>query len=279
MKHAVDMARTGLGLVLLGTMGEASHLTHSERTSLIRAVTTAVREAGLSVPIVAGTGAGSTRETIELCVEAAEAGADQVMVIPPGYYAGAMDKVALKQLFFDVAEASPIPVFVYNFPGAAAGIDMDSDLIAEIASHPNIVGCKLTCGSVGKLTRLTSIPGFNVLGGFSDFLLSGMYMNSAGCITGLANISPKSIVRLYSLINKALASSSPEDLKKAQNLQFIVSKSDYILAKVGITGMKALLIELHGYGGYARRPLRPWTGDVAALKEEIKDLLELEASL
>lgn len=281
VKHAIESAKAGLGLVALGSMGEADLLTHSERNEIIKALRIALDSNGLSsTPLIAGAGTGSTKETIELCVEAKQAGADQVMVIPPGYYAGALDKKALKDFFLDVAKASPLPVFVYNFPGAAAGIDMDSDLIAEIASSSeNICGCKLTCGSVGKLTRLTQIPNFHVLGGFSDFLLSGMFMKSSGCITGLANVTPKSIVKLYSLISTAVESGNPVDLQKAQNLQFLVSKSDWIMVKAGITGTKALLEELKGYGGLPRKPLPAYSGNVQELKESLKELLELEASL
>lgn len=63
-----------------------------------------------------------------------------------GYFSGAMSKAALKTFFHDVAAASPLPVLIYNYPGAAGGIDMDSDLINEIAQDANISGCKLTCG-------------------------------------------------------------------------------------------------------------------------------------
>ena len=98
-------------------MGEAHHLSHAERTQIIHAARTALDAAGLqSVPIIAGAGAGSTRETLELCHEAAAAGADAVIVITSGYFAGALkdNKLALKSFFTDVADGSPIPVLVYN---------------------------------------------------------------------------------------------------------------------------------------------------------------------
>ena len=96
-------------------MGEAHHLTHSERKVLIEAARKALDEAGYTdVPIIAGTGVGSTRETIELCHEAAEAGADYAIVIASGYFAGAFSRPALKAFFTEVAEKSPIPVIVYN---------------------------------------------------------------------------------------------------------------------------------------------------------------------
>ena len=86
-------------------MGEAIHLSHAERKTLIRTARIALDEAGYTdVPIIAGTGAGSTRETIELCHEAAEAGADYVIVIASGYFAGALTRAALRA-FFEIGRA------------------------------------------------------------------------------------------------------------------------------------------------------------------------------
>jgi len=158
-------------------MGEAIHLSHSERITLIQTARKALDSIGLTeVPIIAGTGAGSTRETIELSKAAAQAGADYAIVIASGYFAGALsgNNPALKAFWKEVAEKSPIPVMIYscecilileprdkNFalsvcshadtshdlpvPGASGGIDPDSDLITDLAREcPNICGVKLT---------------------------------------------------------------------------------------------------------------------------------------
>ena len=124
-------------------------------------------EAGLTtVPIIAGTGTGSTRETVELCKEAAAAGADYTIVITSGYFAGVLanNAKAQKAFFREVSEKSPIPVIIYNCkwlclcrqpggahyamfidPGASGGIDLDSDTITELAIEcPNLCGVKLT---------------------------------------------------------------------------------------------------------------------------------------
>lgn len=96
-------------------MGEAHHLEDSERVLLIKTARQALDAAGFShAPIIAGTGVGSTRKTIELTRQAAEAGADYAIVIASGYYAGALDYPALKAFFLEVAEASPIPIMIYN---------------------------------------------------------------------------------------------------------------------------------------------------------------------
>jgi 4-hydroxy-2-oxoglutarate aldolase len=111
------MATAQIGILLCGSMGEAHHISVEERLEVIKASRAALDSAGFaSTPIVAGTAVGSTRETIKITRASAEAGADYAIVIPSGYYAGALasDRKALKQFFKDVAEASPIPVMVYN---------------------------------------------------------------------------------------------------------------------------------------------------------------------
>lgn len=111
------LAKAGTKPLLAGTMGEGIHLSHSDRVALIKAAREALDEVGFTgVPIIVGTGAGSTRETIQLSKEAAEAGADYVIVITSGYFAGALvgNKKALKAYFTEVAEKSPIPVIIYN---------------------------------------------------------------------------------------------------------------------------------------------------------------------
>lgn len=98
-------------------MGEAIHLSHSERVALIQTARAALDEAGLAqFPIIAGTGSGSTRETIELTKEAAAAGADYAIVIASGYFAGVLsgNRKALKAFWAEVSEKSPIPIIVYN---------------------------------------------------------------------------------------------------------------------------------------------------------------------
>jgi len=98
-------------------MGEAHHLSPEERVAVIKATRETLDAAGFpSLPIIAGTGVGSTRETIARTKEAAEAGADYAIVIPSGYFAATLgpDRKALKRFFQDVTEASTIPIMVYN---------------------------------------------------------------------------------------------------------------------------------------------------------------------
>ncbi|THG99450.1 hypothetical protein EW026_g2902 [Hermanssonia centrifuga] len=271
--HVVRLAKANIHPLISGSMGEAIHLTHAERKTLIQTARRALDEAGFTdVPIIAGTGTGSTRETIELCHEAAEAGADYTIVIASGYFAGALNPKALKTFFTDVAEKSPIPVIIYNFPAASGGIDLDSDLITGLAEQcPNLCGVKLTCGNVGKLTRICATVSetsfatqhprknpnapFLVLGGFADFILPSTYVNAHGAIIGLGNVAPHATARLFELSQATLQ--DPSLLPEAQRLQGIVARGDFTIAKTSIAGTKFLLEKLYGYGGVPRTPLPP----------------------
>ncbi|KAL0575407.1 hypothetical protein V5O48_006578, partial [Marasmius crinis-equi] len=268
----LDTAQAGVRPLVSGSMGEAIHLvrdatfpglfqelklffllwqTHAERATLVRAAREALDSVGLAdMPIIAGAGGFSTRETIAFAKEAAEAGADQVIVIPPGYYVGSLKEdsnAALKQFFIDVAAGSPVPVLMYNFPGVTGGIDMDSDLINDIArTAPNICGIKLTCGAVGKLTRVTALtnsPSFKetyprkdasapfiVLGGFVDILHPSVAGGAGGAITGVANFAPRVCIRLWELCN---AEYTKETYQETQALQGLVSRADWDAAKTG----------------------------------------------
>ncbi|RDW78253.1 putative 4-hydroxy-2-oxoglutarate aldolase [Coleophoma crateriformis] len=195
------LSKTGLaGLVILGTNAEAFLLTREERYALIATAREAV---GPSFPIMAGVGAHSTKQVLELIADASKAGATYVLVLPPAYFGKATTPAVIEKFFADVSASSPLPIILYNFPGVCNGVDMDSELITKLAKkHANIVGVKLTCASVGKITRLTaSLPAseFATFGGQSDFLLGGMAVGSAGCIAAFANVFPKTLAKIYNL--------------------------------------------------------------------------------
>jgi dihydrodipicolinate synthase/N-acetylneuraminate lyase len=250
-----------------------------------------------------GSGANSTRATISLCKAAAETGADIAIVIPPGYYAGAMSRAAIKTFFLEVQSASPLPVMMYNYPGAAGGIDIDSDLVEEIAKEgSNICGIKLTCGAVGKLTRITAAtvapdfasqprksaaaPEFLTLGGFADFLAPAVIGGRGhGAIMGLGNIYPYAISRLFQLAHAVASSPNPsaDDLKKALALQDLVSAADASFSRAGIAGTKWYLQKHNGYPSRrVRRPLLDFedaNGATLDQEEGVVKLMEIEKAL
>ncbi|KAG9241417.1 dihydrodipicolinate synthetase [Calycina marina] len=200
-KYFKWLSTTGLtGLVILGTNSEAFLLSREERSTLIAAAREAV---GPDFPLMAGVGAHSTSQVLTHIEDATSAGADYLLVLPPAYFGAATTPAVIKSFFKTVAAASKLPIVIYNFPGVCNGVDLSSELITDIANlSENVVGAKLTCGSVGKITRLSgtfSSDRFATFGGQSDFLLGGLMAGSAGCIAAFANVAPTTVVKVYEL--------------------------------------------------------------------------------
>lgn len=141
-RHASYLASTGVaGIVTHGSNGEAVHLDHEDRKIITQTTRQALDQSGNSnKPVIVGCGAPSTREVIKLCKDAAASGGNYALVLPPSYYGPLLTSKLMLDHFRNVADASPIPVLIYNFPGASSGLDLSSDQILEMAQHPNIVG-------------------------------------------------------------------------------------------------------------------------------------------
>ncbi|KAJ5232496.1 hypothetical protein N7468_005452 [Penicillium chermesinum] len=276
-KHAVFLARSGVtGLVTQGSNGEAVHLDREERKVITAATRQAVDAAGFTtLPVIAGVGAPSTRETIQFSKDAADSGADAVLVLPPSYYKGLVSTEALHAHILAVADASPIPVLIYNFPGASAGLDLSSDDILALSKHDNIIGTKLTCGNTGKLARVAASakPGFLTFGGSADFTLQTLIAGGAGIIGGLGNVIPRSCVRVGELYRNG-------KVEEAQKLQAVVARADWAAIHGGFVAVKSALQTYYGYGLPPRRPtVSPSAESAAAIKEEFRESMEVEKSL
>jgi len=260
-KHAVRLAEAGLvGLVTMGSNGEAVHLSATEKTAVTQATREALDSAGFTkVPIVVGASEGSVRGTIQLCKDSEKAGGEYVLMLPPSYFRGLMDEDAVYNYFIEVADESPLPLILYNYPGAVAGIDMDSDLLIKLAKHPNIVGTKFTCGNTGKLTRVALATnaktpfsegsGYMAFGGMCDFTAQTLISGGSGIIAGGANVMPKVCVKIWDLYVEGKRD-------EAFALQKVLSKGDWVLTKAAIAGTKSAIQSYYGYGGYPRRPLK-----------------------
>ncbi|KAF5131018.1 L-threo-3-deoxy-hexylosonate aldolase [Metarhizium anisopliae] len=284
-KHAQRLIRDGLvGLVTMGSNGEAVHCTREEKLAVTRATREALDEAGFTeTPIILGATEGSVRGTVELSKLAAEAGADYTLLLPPSYYRAQTDEESIVDYFTAVADASPLPVIIYNYPGAVSGIDLDSDVLIKLGQHPNIVGTKFTCGNTGKLTRVAlgtnartpfqEGSGYMAFGGMCDFTLQTLASGGSGIIAGGANVMPKVCARVWNLY---------ADGKKdeAQALQKILSRGDWPLTKAAIAGTKQAIQMHFGYGGYPRRPLKRLDeARLKAIEEGIREVMEIEKSL
>ncbi len=212
-RYFAYLASTGItGLLVLGSNAEPFLLTREERRATLEAARAAV---GPDFPIMAGVSGHSTAQVREYLEDAAAAGANYALLLPAAYFGAKASPPAMVARFFDqVAATTPLPLVVYNFPGVTAGVDLDSDAVANLArAHPGVVvGVKLTCGSVAKVTRLAAeLPreGFTVFGGQADFLVGGLASGSGGCITAFGNVFPKTVVRIYELWTGRSASAGP----------------------------------------------------------------------
>lgn len=282
-KYYSYLSKSGLaGLVILGTNAEAFLLTREERKALIA---TARKAVGPDFPIMAGVGAHSTRQVLEFIEDAAAAGANYALCLPPGYFGKATTAAVISHFFDDVAANSSLPIVIYNFPGVCNGVDLDSETITKLAQkHPNIVGVKLTCGSVAKIVRLAAVlprERFATFGGQSDFLLGGLASGSSGCIAAFANVFPKSLSKIYSLWEQGKATEALELHQKAalaeQPCKSGIAATKYAAA---IFSAKEAGIENAVYKMKPRRPyLEPPEEAKKVVQETMAEMALIEANL
>jgi 4-hydroxy-2-oxoglutarate aldolase len=250
------------GIVVMGSNGEFVLLSHMEKEELMRFV--CARAKGKK-PVIAGTGAESTAETIRLGVQAAEAGADAVLVVTPNYYKGEMTDPVLARFYTEVADASPLPVILYNMP-RNAGINISAKLAVELARHPNIIGIKDSGGNIVQIADMirNAPEGFSVFAGSASFLYASLALGATGGTLALANVFPNECACLQTLFEAG-------KLKEALDLQMnLIDSNNAVTARWGIPGLKAAMEMIGLYGGDPRPPLVPLK---EADREELRKVL------
>ncbi|QOR35953.1 dihydrodipicolinate synthase family protein [Clostridium sp. 'deep sea'] len=252
-------AKTPLtGLVVLGSNGEFAYLSYEEKVELIRFVR---NNLPAEKHVIAGTGCESTIETIKLTNKAAELGCLAGLILTPHYYKAAMSNKALYNYYKEVADASNMPIMLYNMP-RNAGINMSSDLVLSLANHANIVGIKDSSGNIVQIAEVCAkAPGdFAVFAGSGSFLLPALAVGAVGGTLAVANIMPSECVELLNKLKSG-------DLKGAKELQYLLlAPNKAVTAKYGIAGLKTAL-DLIGYkGGEVRKPM------LSVSNEVIKDI-------
>lgn len=242
---------TGLvGYVALGSNGEAVHLGRAERQQVIETIRSAATSRHT---VVAGVNEFSTRAAIEAAKAAAGVGADAALVVTPYFYKGAMSGEVLSRFFNEVADASPIPVLLYNVP-QNTGVILDPAIIAQLAAHENIVGVKDSSGNMGALSetlRLAPLApeDFNVLVGNGGILYPALAMGAKGAILAVACAAPRACVELFAAVKAG-------DHTKARDLQTRIAPVSHIVtAGLGVKALKAVLDMVGFFGGAPRSPL------------------------
>jgi 4-hydroxy-2-oxoglutarate aldolase len=238
------------GIVIGGSTGEAVLLEREERVAALEAARGLVPTDRL---LVAGTGAESTRGTVRLTRDAADAGADAALVQPPAYYRGAMTSGALRDHYRAVADASPIPVILYQVPLRFSTVELATGLVAELSEHPNIVGVKDSRGDLALLSEYltASRPGFQVLVGNGAKLYASLEMGAVGGILGVANLLPGESAALCAAFHAGRSA-------EAGRIQEQVAPvHDAVVGALGVPGVKRALDLLGYHGGAPRPPLVP----------------------
>lgn len=256
------------GLVVMGSNGEFVLLSQQEKVDLISYV--CAKSKGRK-PVIAGTGAESTEETIYLSKKAAEAGADAVLVVTPNYYKGSMTDAVLKKFYTSVADGSPAPVILYNMP-RNTGINMSAKLVAELAEHPNIIGIKDSGGNIVQIAEMinTTPKDFSVFAGSASFLYASLALGAKGGTLALANIFPNECAKVQGLYEAG-------QFEEAKELQMkLIESNNAVTARWGIAGLKVAMEMLGYFGGDPRPPLIPLS---ETDKVELKGILTRVTSL
>jgi len=214
--------------------------------------------------LLVGTGAESTRQAVMLTRAAAAEGADAVLVRPPGYFATGVSPASLGDYFRAVADASPVPVLVYNIP-KYTHLSIAAGLLQQLAAHANVVGVKDSSGDAKNLAAYRdAAPAWSVFVGSGSLLYAALELGCDGGILAVACFAA-------ALCAEILSAFRAGDRERAGRLQErLVPLDREIVGKLGPGGVKAAMDAVGLYGGPVRAPLAPV---VAADRERVARLV------
>jgi 4-hydroxy-2-oxoglutarate aldolase len=235
------------GYVALGSTGERVHLTERECLQVIEAARAHVPA---SLALIVGAGQQSTRLTIDEVKRWARVGADGVLLITPGYYRAEMTQRALADYYRAVADASVVPILLYNIP-QLTGVTLAPQTVAELAEHENIRGIKDSSGDIvalGEILRLAP-EDFSVLTGHGAALLAALGVGARGAILAVGCFAARACVEVY----RAFEAGDYERARRLQRALALLVRG--VMGRSGIGGIKAAMSELGLEGGRVRAPL------------------------
>ena len=245
------------GLVVLGSNGEAPQLDDEESERVI-----AIAREGVprNRVLIAGTGRESTKATIAASRRAAAAGVDAVLVRTPSFFKSQMTSDVFVQHYTAVADASPVPVLLYNVT-IFTGVNLLPDAVERLGVHPNIPGMKDSGGDIGQLAEYVhrTPDNFAVLSGSAVTLVHALSAGCDGAVLALAGILPDACVEMRALVTGGRLAEAHALQRRMMPLARSVGGS------YGVPGLKAAL-ELMGFAaGRPRPPLRPVSPEVVEI--------------
>jgi 4-hydroxy-2-oxoglutarate aldolase len=235
------------GVLALGSNGETPMLDDDESDRIVEAVRASVPR---DRTFLVGAGKESTRGTIASARRFAELGADAVLVRPPFYYKAQMTADALVAHFRATADASRVPVLLYNLPGTT-GFTLTPPMVAALADHPNIIGLKETSPELERLGTFTTFGSgrFHVLSGWAPVLYPAIAAGAVGGILAIANVLPDECAKLC---EAAAAGRHDDALARQRELTPIAQLVSSIHS---VAGLKHALDLIGQHGGPVRPPL------------------------
>jgi 4-hydroxy-2-oxoglutarate aldolase len=236
------------GILVAGSTGEAALLDPAEQDTLVRWARAVIPQDRW---LLVGTGAESTRQAIALTRAAAAAGADAVLVRPPGYFSPMFAPAQLGDYYRAIADASPIPVLVYNIP-KYTHVSVPPELLVDLARHQRIVGVKDSSGDPKNLAAYrAAVPQWSVLVGSASLLYPALELGCDGGVVGVACFAAAACVELYAAFRAG-------DTARAKALQERIGPLDkQIVGALGPAGIKAAMDAVGLHGGPPRAPLAP----------------------
>ena len=234
------------GYFVLGTNGEYKSLDIEER---IRVLTAVVGRSDRSMVVMAGCGAESTKMTIDAVKRSVDCGADLVSLLMPHFFAKRMTTDVMVSYVIEVAEASTVPVLLYNNPSVAAGVSIGSEVIAKVRSHPNVVGIKDSSKDCWKPNLQAAGNELCVLAGSANYFFDLLQAGGTGGVLSLANVFPERCAALY----RAFVDGKHEEARTLSDE--IVALNHDVSGSYGVAGVKAAMDMVGFAGGTPRRPL------------------------
>ncbi len=235
------------GVVVLGSNGEAAFLDEEESVAVVAAAREVVPRGRI---LVAGTGRESTRAAVLATRRAAEAGADAVLVRTPSFFKTQMTADAFVRHYRTIADASPVPVLLYNFT-ALTGVTLPPAAVAELSAHPNIAGMKESGNDVALLADYVAHAreGFAVLTGSGRSFCAALAVGAVGAILAIAVVVPDLCVEVLDLLDAGRTAEAARLQRRLLPLAHTVT------ARFGIAGLKVAQTLVGQVGGLPRGPL------------------------